>query len=296
MRVVVFGAGSLGSLIGGLLAGEHDVTLIGREPHVSAVQKQGLEITGEIATRTHPHAATTVPDAADLALVTVKSYDTPEAAQALAAADPAVVLSLQNGLGNEDVLAGTLDGTVLAGTCTYGARLLEPGVVRCTGAGTVTLGSRAGGPSDAAERVGSAFERAGLTTTVATDMPRRLWEKLAINAGINAITALARVENGALRDGPASETATRATREAARVARENGLDLGDDHAIDAFETVVETTAPNRSSMYQDLEAGRRTEIDAINGVVVELASDPVPVNETLTALLRAWERERQLRG
>lgn len=295
MRVVVFGAGSLGSLIGGLLADEHDVTLVGREPHVGIVRKRGLDITGAIETTTRPDADTAVPDSAELAIVTVKSYDTAEAARALGAADPGVVLSLQNGLGNEEMLTGTLDGTILAGTCTYGARLVEPGVVECTGVGTVTLGSRSGGRSDAAERTGSTFEQAGIDTTVATDMPRRLWEKLAINAGINAVTALARVENGALRGGPASETATRAAREAARVARASGIDLGDDHAVAALESVVETTAPNRSSMYQDLVAERRTEIDAINGAVIQRASDPVPVNETLTALVRAWERERNLR-
>ncbi|MCU4716652.1 ketopantoate reductase family protein [Halapricum hydrolyticum] len=295
MQVVVFGAGSLGSLIGGLLADEHDVTLVGREPHVGAVRERGLEITGEIETTTRPDAATTVPGSAELAIVTVKSYDTAEAARALWAADPDVVLSLQNGLGNEETLAGTLNGTVLAGTCTYGARLVEPGVVECTGVGTVTLGSRSGGRSDAAERTGSAFERGGIDTTVATDMPRRLWEKLAINAGINAITALARVENGALRDGPASEIAARAAREVARVARASGIDLADERAVSALEGVVETTAPNRSSMYQDLVAERRTEIDAINGAVIERASVPVPVNETLTGLVRAWERERNVR-
>ncbi|QSG08567.1 ketopantoate reductase family protein [Halapricum desulfuricans] len=295
MRVVVFGAGSLGSLIGGLLADEHDVTLIGREPHVRAVRDHGLEITGEIETTSYPGAATAVSGPAELAIVTVKSYDTPEAARALQALDTDVVLSLQNGLGNEEALDEALAATVLAGTCTYGARLIEPGVVRCTGAGEVTLGARSGGRSEAAERVGNAVRRAGIDATVATDMPRRLWEKLAINAGINAVTALARVENGALGDGPANDVATRAVRETAHVARANGIDLPDERATAALDTVVETTAANRSSMYQDLEAGRRTEIDAINGAVLERANDPVPVNETLAALVRAWERERKLR-
>ncbi|QSG06893.1 ketopantoate reductase family protein [Halapricum desulfuricans] len=295
MRVVVFGAGSLGSLIGGLLADEHDVTLIGRESHVLAVRDRGLEITGAIETTSYPDAATAVSGSAELAIVTVKSYDTAAAARALEAADPDVVLSLQNGLGNEEVLAEALAATVLAGTCTYGARLIEPGVVRCTGAGEVTLGARSGGRSAAAERVGTAVRRAGIDATVAADMPRRLWEKLAINAAINAVTALARIENGALADGPANDVATRAARETARVARANGIDLADERAIGALETVVETTAANRSSMYQDLEAGRRTEIDAINGAVLERANDPVPVNETLAALVRAWERERDLR-
>jgi len=296
MRILVFGAGSLGSLIGGLLAATHDVTLVGREPHVSTVLEQGLEITGEIETTTYPDADTTVPDSAELAIVTVKSYDTGEAAQALRAADPDVVLSLQNGLGNEESLSEPLDGAVLAGTCTYGARLVEPGIVDCTGVGTVTLGARDGGDSAVAERTAGAFESADVDTTVAADMPRRLWEKLAINAGINAITALARVENGALAEGSAGDVAARAAAETARVARDSGVELPDERAIDRLEAVVETTAPNRSSMYQDLEAGQRTEIDAINGAVCERASEPVPINETLTALIETWERGRNLRS
>jgi len=296
MQILVFGAGSLGSLIGGLLADAHNVTLVGRDPHVSAVREQGLEITGEIEATTDPDADTTVPDSAELAIVTVKSYDTDEAAQALGAADPDVVLSLQNGLGNEESLSEPLEGTVLAGTCTYGARLVEPGIVDCTGVGTVTLGARDGGDSALAERTARAFEGTNIDTTVAADMPRRLWEKLAINAGINAITALARVENGALDKGPVGNVAARAAAETARVARGNGVGLPDERAINKLEAVVETTAPNRSSMYQDLQARRRTEIDAINGAVCERASEPVPINETLTALIETWERGRNLRS
>lgn len=295
MQILVFGAGSLGSLIGGLLADTHDVTLVGRDPHVSAVQEQGLAITGDIEATTQPAADTTVPDSTELAIVTVKSYDTDAAARTLRAADPDTVLSLQNGLGNEETLAESLDGTVLAGTCTYGAQLVAPGVVACTGVGTVTLGARPGGHSREADRIGAACQNAGIETTVTRNMPRKLWEKLAINAGINAITALARVENGALIEGPARDLAARAATETAQVARENGVDLSNERVTDELATVIETTAPNRSSMYQDLEAGQRTEIDGINGAVCERASVPVYVNETLTALIETWERERNLR-
>jgi len=295
MQILVFGAGSLGSLIGGLLADTHDVTLVGRDPHVSTVQEQGLAITGDIEATTQPAADTTVPDSTELAIVTVKSYDTDAAARTLRAADPDTVLSLQNGLGNEETLAESLDGTVLAGTCTYGARLDTPGVVACTGVGTVTLGARTGGHSREADRIGGAFQQAGIETAVTTDMPRKLWEKLAINAGINAITALARVENGALTEEPASDLAARAATETAQVARENGVKLSNERVTDELVTVIETTAPNRSSMYQDLEAGQRTEIEGINGAVRERANEPVPVNETLTALIETWERERNLR-
>jgi 2-dehydropantoate 2-reductase len=321
-RVLVFGAGSLGSLLGGLLARTHEVTLVGRDPHVATTREDGLRIEGAVSATVHPRAATTIPDERfDLALVTVKAGDTPVAAEALSAAEASTadadgdgdetdradgdgddgdsgigaVWSLQNGLGNEERLAAAVSCPVLAGTCTYGARLVEPGVVECTGVGEVAVGRREGGESALAGSVAGAAASAGLEATAATDMPRRLWTKLAVNAGINAVTALARVDNGALVDGPAGGTARAAARETARVAREEGVDLDPEECAGRVAAVAETTAANVSSMRADVEAGRPTEVDAINGAVLERADDPVPVNETLAALVRAWERERDLR-
>lgn len=299
MDVVVFGAGSLGSLLGGLLAREHAVTLVGREPHVGAVQADGLRIDGAVDHHVQPRATTDVTGLeADVALVTVKAYDTTAAARALADADVDVVCSLQNGLDNETTLADRLSVPVLAGTATYGATLAEPGRVTCTGEGQVTIGPHEGGRSLVAEDVAAAFQRAGVTTTVASDMARRRWWKLAVNAGINPVTALARVSNAALGTEPASALAEDAARETARVAGEHGVDLLPDDVVAALDDVAASTAANRSSMLRDVESGSRTEIDAINGTVVsraEAAGVSVPVNRTLTRLVRAWERERGLR-
>lgn len=298
MEIVVFGAGSLGSLVGGLLAREHAVTLVGRDPHVSVVRNSGLRVGGEFDFVVHPEATTDGTDLdATLAVVTVKAFDTESAARDLATGDFEAVLSLQNGMGNEETLAAHLDCPVLAGTATYGAVLREPGFVECTGVGEVVLGPRGGGTSPIAERVGAAFAPY-LETTVAEDLPRRLWEKLAVNAAINPTTALADLPNGAIRDGPAGRVARDAARETAGVARAEGVDLADDAAVAAVEAVAAATAANRSSMRQDRAAGRRTEVEAINGYVVERADDhalPVPVNRTLADLLRAWEVGRGLR-
>ncbi|WP_436933883.1 ketopantoate reductase family protein [Halovenus marina] len=294
MDICVFGAGSLGSLLGGLLAREHDVTLVGRDPHVAAIERDGLRVTGAFDLKRAPEAATE-PRSADLAVVAVKAYDTPEAARALSTFEYDAVLSVQNGMGNEATLAAGLSCPVLAGTCTYGARLSNPGVVECTGVGTVTLGPRVGGDSAVATRVGQAFEQAGIDTVVADDMPRRLWEKLAVNAAINPTTALARVENRATREAPLRETATAVAHETARVAGQQGIDLDPTETADRVFAVADATAENTSSMLQDVQAERRTEIDAINGYVVEQADRLVPVTETLTRLVRGWERARGLR-
>ncbi|EMA19564.1 ketopantoate reductase family protein [Haloarcula amylolytica] len=293
MDIVVVGAGSLGSLVGGLLAREHDVTLVGREPHVGSVSENGLSVVGTEEFRVRPGAQTTIPQRADLALVTVKAYDTAAVATDLADCTLDACLSLQNGMGNEERLAAELDCPVLAGTCSYGARLREPGTVAFTGRGEIVLGDRNGGRSAVADEVGAAFRAAGIETTVAVDMPTRLWEKLAVNTGINAVTALARVANGALADSPADAIAADAARETAAVAREQGIDLSDERAVSLVERVVGDTAANHSSMYQDISDGRQTEIAAINGYVADTATRSVPVNETLAGLVRTWERHRE---
>ncbi|WP_396611087.1 ketopantoate reductase family protein [Haloferax sp. S1W] len=298
MRILVFGAGSLGTLVGGLLASVHDVTLVARDPHASQVAEAGLDVVGAESRHVSPDATTAqTGHDADLALVTVKSFDTAAAAESLSECDVDAVLSLQNGL-TEEVLESTLDVPVLAGTATYGARLADPGRVECTGIGRVVLGALDGGTSPLAERVGKAFRDADINTLVASDMPRRRWEKLAVNAGINAVTALARVENGALASDEAYDVAHRAARETARVARLEGVSLPNRVARAAIDRVVEKTAANRSSMLQDVDGGKRTEVDAINGAVVDTAAHhnfEVPTNRTLTALLRAWERGEGLR-
>lgn len=298
MEIVVFGAGSLGSLIGGLLAREHEVTLVAREPHASEIRKRGLRIEGRLETTVRPDARTGPPARADLAVVTVKAFDTPAAAAALSDCELEAALSLQNGMGNEARLASALDVPVLAGTCTYGAVHTDPGVVTYTGEGEIVLGPRDGGTSSLAAEVGDAFADAGLVVTVAEDMPRRLWEKLAVNAGINATTALSRVENGELLSGDGNAVAVDAAREVAALAREEGVDLDDATAAAAVESVAEATADNTSSMRQDVLAGSRTEVDAINGYVEERAAEygvEAPVNRTMARLLRAWESARGLR-
>ncbi|ADJ13509.1 ketopantoate reductase family protein [Halalkalicoccus jeotgali] len=290
MRIVLFGAGSLGSLLGGLLAREHDVVLVGRDPHVAAIREDGLRVGGEFDYRIDPEVTTDGTGlTAALALVTVKSYDTDEAARTLSTGEFGTALSLQNGLGNEERLAAELDCPVLAGTASYGARLIEPGAVECTGLGRVVLGPPEGGESTLATMIGEAFAESGLETTVADDMPRRLWVKCAVNTAINPLTALTGTKNGVVLDEPAWPIAREAAHETARVARESGVDLSEEMVVDALERVASATRGNTSSMAQDLRKGRRTEIDAINGYVAQQAEGSVPTNALLTGLVKTWE-------
>lgn len=298
MEILVYGAGALGSLIGGLLARAHDVTLVGRDPHMRRIREGGLRIDGEIDAHVRPRALTDgTHRSADLALVTTKTYDTDAAAQALATGEYDAVCSLQNGL-TEERLVAALDPTVLAGTASYGARFAEPGRVTCTGIGEVVIGSLSGGPDPLVGRVGAAFDEAGIVVNVAENMSKHRYEKLAVNAGINGPSALARLSNGETLDGPAGAIAREAAREVARIARVDALDLDDDAAVDAVERVAEDTAANRSSMYADIAAGRRTEVDAIYGAAIDRAERfgvLAPTCRTIASLIRAWEVGRGVR-
>ena len=293
MNIAIFGAGSLGSLIGGLLAGPHDVTLVGRAEHMRAVATDGLKITGAI-NRRPPVAATTdwsgTADV-DLCIVTVKAYDTAEAVAAIAENPPPLVLSLQNGFGPVSTLESGLPRgpTVLAGVTTFGAMLVEPGVVRCTGEGTVHVGDANGGPSAPATDVGHAFTSAHIRCTATDDMPERRWQKLAVNAGINPVTALARVKNGALLDNPLRPIAITAAREVGTIAHDHGVTMSTDPG-EALIQVARQTRENESSMARDIRRNRRTEIDAITGAVLDRAStSDAPVNQILYGLIAGFE-------
>lgn len=291
----------MGSLFGGLLAADgHEVTLLVRSADdAETVRRDGLlveEPDGEDV-RVSP-AATADPaavDAVDLLLVFVKSYDT---ATAMAGAEPLLapeptVLTLQNGLGNAEAIADHVPGErVLAGTTAQGAIYEGAGHVRHAGAGHTVLGRYFGPNDETVERVAAALTDAGVETEVVADVRDAVWEKLLVNVGINAATGLARVRNGLLAESePGRRLLERAIGEAARVAEAEGRTLPEDPVASAVEVATATT-DNRSSMWQDLAASRRTEIGAINGAVVERAERhdiDVPVNRTLTDLVRLAE-------
>jgi len=285
MKIQVFGAGSLGTLVGALLSRAGVEThLIGRERVVRAFD-DGARVEGIEDFVARP-SLSTEPIEADVTLVTVKSYDTEDAAEALA---PAVgkddtVVSLQNGMGNEKVLNELLESTVLGGTATYGANMRE-GSVEYTGRGEVVVGDYTGGTSREAEHVADELE--GLEARATDSMDAALWEKLAVNAAINPVTALTRLTNGEAAE-RATEVMRAAAKETAAVAHEKGIQV--EKAPERALEVARATSKNESSTLQDVRAGRRTEIDALNGYVVEEAKESsTPTNRTLATLVRATE-------
>ncbi|MFB6078076.1 MAG: ketopantoate reductase family protein [Halarchaeum sp.] len=296
MRIGVLGAGAMGSLFAARLAGtDAAVTLLAHESeHVAAVRRDGLALErpdGSRERRAVP-AVTSPADAPalDVVLVLVKSTDTASAAdewrEALA---DAAVCTLQNGLGNAETLAERVPRErVLAGTTSHGAVVERPGLVRHAGVGDTVLGRYFAPTDDTVRALAAALTDAGVETAVTDDPAGAVWRKALVNVGINAPTALARVENGALADTESGgRVLRRAVVEAARVARAEGVAVGD--PVAAARRVAERTATNRSSMRQDVEARRETEVEALYGAVVSRARDhdlPVPVTATLADLVR----------
>lgn len=295
MRFLVFGAGALGSLVGGLLSRRHETILVGRTAHVEAIRRHGLRITGTSDLVVHPGAqeGVTGSEDPDVVLVAVKAYDTPPAAEALRPFwTTALFLSLQNGLGNEETLAARAR-RVLGGVTNQGVTFVGPGEVRHAGVGASYVGPFQGAGREEAEAVARAFQAAGMDCHAVEDIRRELWLKALVNACINPLTALLRAPNGVLRGaGPLREIVEAVVAEGVRVATLHGIDLEAGTVLERLEGVVAATAGNRSSMLQDLERGRRTEIEAINGAIVRLAAEkgfPVPTNRLLADLIRAAE-------
>lgn len=295
VEILIFGAGAMGSFIGGLLAMRHEVTLVGRKDHMEAVAAHGLRISGKTVRLARPFAATRVPRGVnpELVLVTTKAYDTADAMRALRPfAATAIFLTLQNGLHNAEVIAQSAKH-VIAGTTAHGVTFVRPGEIRHAGLGDTTIGAWSGTPPETVVRVRDLLDEAGIRTRVTPDIRSDLWAKLVVNAAINPLAALAGVPNGRLVQDPRLRCLLDdVARETAEIARAAGARVEAEDLVRRARLVARRTAENRASMLQDLDRGRRTEIDAIAGDVLveaERAGREAPLNRALFALVKARE-------
>ncbi len=300
MKIAVVGAGAMGSLFGALLAeSANDVWLLDiRAEHVETVSSGGLVIEGRNGVRSVRMQGTTHPDkigTVALVIVFVKSMHTAAAVRTAKqlSGDTGLVLTLQNGMGNAETIAEVMGTSrIIAGTTAHGATLLGPGRIRHAGTGPTVMGMWSGEPDRQLERIAGVFNAAGIQVSLADDIRPVIWEKLLVNVGINAITALTAIKNGQLLDQPVTRELSRAAvEEATAVALALGVRVRDD-VVDHVFRIAEATGANRSSMGQDVDNHRLTEIAAINGAVVRKAAGvglETPVNKTLTALIETLQ-------
>lgn len=311
--MLVAGAGALGSVFGGLVARAGTrVTLLGRPAHMTAVRERGLAVEGLFGSHRvrDLECATAVNELRgpyDAILLTVKSWDTGAMIERVAPllSPEGVVLCLQNGLGNLEAVARVVGAArVLGGRVIFGAEVPEPGSVRVTViAEPVLVGSP--DPSDRARNARAAtwarrFDAADIPARHTAQILSDLWAKVFYNAALNPLGALLGVPYGRLAEQPATRAVMDAViDEAFAVARADGVRLAWTTPMEYrqafYGRLVPSTADHRSSMLQDLERGRPTEIEAINGYVVRRGAVhgvPTPENERLTEAIRARVRER----
>jgi len=287
IRIHILGTGALAGFFGARLARVADVTLAGTWTEgIAAIARSGIVLEtpeGEEAFGVRAVRIGTPLPAADLVLVLVKAWQTDRVASEVPAltARGGHVLTLQNGLGNVEKLGAR----ALLGVTSQGATLMGPGRVRPCGDGPTHIA----GPDSLA----AVFRSAGLDAR-AVDPARGAslaWGKLAVNAGINALSAILRVPNGRLLASPEALALLEcAANEVAEVAGAKGIALPFPDAAAEARGVAASTAANLSSMLQDVLRGAPTEIDAINGAVVREGARlgvPTPANETLLRLVAA---------
>jgi 2-dehydropantoate 2-reductase len=314
LRVLIAGAGALGSVFGGFLrkAGTA-VTLLGRAGHLDAIARSGLSIGGiwgdhHVDGFDLAHAPAEIDGDFEAILLAVKSYDTRVVIEQVAArlAAGGVVISLQNGLGNLEAIEAVVSSQrALGARVIFGAEITAPGRVRVTVyADRVLIGARrAGLDATLDERARAWAERldaAGIPSAYTDDIEGALWAKAFYNAALNPLGALLGVPYGllaehddtrALMDGVIDEAFAVARAEQVRLSWRSAAEY---RAL-FYDRLVPSTVDHRSSMLQDLERGRRTEIEAINGEIWRRGREHglvTPYNETLTRLIRYREQRR----
>jgi 2-dehydropantoate 2-reductase len=288
--VIVFGAGSIGSTYGALLSQKHDVKLIGRLAHMNAIRQKGLVVVGDAA-GTYCMATATemekIPPQT-LLIVTVKAHQLLEALtpiRELIQKDTTILL-LQNGLNIEKVARDALKarGRIVRGIVAFGAEILKPGKIH------VRLGFTILDSDNISKEIAQFFKSSGISVANSEEFQTDVWRKVAINCVANPLSAILQTPTKKLVSPHLASVRQNIVEECIAVGRAEGiqLDLSILEIIDANFPNFE----NRTSMFQDILRGRKTEIEFLNGSIVELGKShkiPTPVNETLTQLIQFLE-------
>lgn len=296
MRFLIVGPGAMGCLFSALLTkAGFEITLLDYDRERAAlINDQGVTVEGilgeyKVSVPIVVDRPETIPD---LVMICVKSYKTREAGESVKSmiGQDTKVLTLQNGIGNIEILEGIFGRErVLGGVTAEGATLLGPGKIRHAGQGDTIIGP-SGGPESVVEKTVLALNKAGFKGRSEQNMQNLIWGKLIINVGINALTAITGLKNGRLPEFPGTKSVlTEAVKEAVAVAEAKGIALPYPEPVDRVIGVCQATAGNIASMLQDALKRRMTEIGSINGAIVregENTGIPTPVNQTLTSLVQ----------
>jgi 2-dehydropantoate 2-reductase len=272
MKIVIFGAGAIGSLFGALLSKNNEVFLFGRKSHIHAIKNNGLTIKGKTNLNVKINAESSFENitfSPDLLILTVKSYDTEAAikqAKKIILKDTKI-LSLQNGLDNIEKISNHIKSEkIIAGVTTHGAFFSKPGIVEHTGIGKTVLGDLNNTKSNFIDKVIKLFNEAGIETRESKNISEDIWNKAIINSSINPLTSIFQCNNGYLLENPILEKLIEnICKESTSIANAYGIDFSVEIMINKTKDVIKNTAENFSSMLQSIKKNKKTEIDSING-------------------------------
>jgi 2-dehydropantoate 2-reductase len=301
MRVCVVGCGAVGSLFAANLATLDDVEVWAFDaarPHVDAINRDGLRLVGagEVTGRVRATTDAAELPACDFGIVATKAMHTdPAIAAAAHAFTGGCVATVQNGIGNEEVVAAHCE-RVIRGTTFPAGKILEPGVVQWDVKGDTTLGPFEAAPAPFAEieRLADACTRGGMPTAAVADARGPQWRKVIFNAATNPIGALTGLTHGRVCEQPALRSlVSRLVDEGKAVAAAQGIELDSDpeELID-YAARPEVAYNHKASMLQDVEAHRQTEVDYLNGGIVEFGRRygvETPEHAAIWALVKGME-------
>ncbi|MDP6374393.1 MAG: 2-dehydropantoate 2-reductase [Pseudomonadales bacterium] len=305
MKIAVVGCGAMGSIYAGLLAcaGHEVIGVDTNEAHVRAIVNRGLRVSGASGDRTVSIAACTQPPAtaAELVIIAVKAAHARAAARSCAPliAHGTLVLTIQNGLGSaEDVAEVIGSGCLIVGVAQgFGASLPEPGHAHHNDMKAIRMGAYDGLSGEAVETVAAVWRDAGFDAQAIDNVLAMQWEKLICNAAYSAICALTGLTIGEVLEHPELGQVSRsAAAEAWTVARALNVGITVEDPVALVREFAERMPKARPSVLLDIEAGRVSEIDVINGAIPREAAKAgltAPVNATLTSLVKALERKPQ---
>jgi len=313
MKIVIVGPGAMGCLFAAFLSkslpggrqAKEEVWLLDKNKERSArINQEGISVEG-ISGNWQAQVKATVEageiGSADLIIISVKSYDTKEAVVSAKSLinENTKILTLQNGIGNIEIIAEVAGSEkVIGGATNLGVTLLDIGKLRHAGRGETVIGRIDGKISVEMRAIREIFNKVGIETRISRDIKGLLWSKLIINVGINALTAITRLNNGRLIEFEGTRKILReAVAEATKIAKRKRIKLIYDDPLAKVEAVCEATSTNVSSMLQDVLRKKRTEIDFINGVIVRLGQElgiQTPVNSTLVDLVKTIEASYNL--
>lgn len=299
MKIAIIGAGAMGCLYGSYLCQDHDVTLLDSyQPQVDAINQNGLSVLEHDEEHIYKIKAVncnTDIGIVDLVIMFVKSintYQAMETSQSLIGNDT-IVMTLQNGAGNDRDIMNFVDKkNIIIGTSKHNSVGLSLGKIHHTGSGITTIGSM-DQTSEVDSRIVTILREAGLEAEKSDDIQRIIWSKLFVNISVNTLTALLETKIGYIvQNKYAWDFAKRIIYEAISVAEEDGTYFDRKEVMEMLRHVCNTAGEGYSSMYQDRKKKVRTEIDKLNGAIVEQAKlygVATPCNSLVVDLIHAVE-------